>query len=1010
MNVRKQSVCGLFTFILCCSCVMVSSAVTKKVRPPLVEEVGRRKLEKQTHCQFGNNTYELEERWRPDLGPPFGMLYCMRCECIPVQRKRRIMSKVRCKNIKNDCPKPTCDDPVLLPQRCCKTCPGEDYADLEEDIATRKLESEDEDKILKEYTALLTGKILVPRVSVSGEAVSRATVAGAARGYFVFTKRDLHYTINYRGIPRPASVRFTNEEGNILEEHEIPIAPHHVQGSKVCGVWRRVPKVYRRLLQKEKLIFILVTSSHADGIVGGRIMKHNSINTEAYGTLLLPSIKSGDLANETQGTGGMANIFPVTDSIHVSLGFNGIFTAEDIRDVPLIVSLFYEDMDGKLLPISESLISLPKVHPHYNSATVKLDLAPHLQERLSSGKFELRISSKDGQRLQSGRIMPKVTCNVFEAVITPTEIIDTSKDPITGFIILDIGSEGFINYKLHVSDPSIESATIRLETKVETPNGTGMRVLQQVSQNLTNSWGNGTFSRRSIQEMEMMLSDDLVVTVLADTPNTVVHSATPEYRSSIIHRPFPPLPESLGRSSRVTRSDKVRMQLRGQVHQRLYTDALINEMPILLTGGNTTAGGIAWLSIDKDCILHYQVYLTGLDARERHLLELLQVRPGKYHHPLQRVLKKFEGEQVMVEDLAEDLDGRSLAFIQQGYTYLVVTSKLNSKAKAVELRAKINELYTPPNCLPSYDASSKTRSGNTYQDGYNDVYGTDLRNTCEYEGTIYDDGDHWKGEHEECTMCSCQRGRVVCERTICPKPLCNNPMTMEGECCPFCPSNSNGSSEVDVHKGERYCFFDKKYRPAGIRWHPYVPPFGFSKCSLCTCDPKTLTVKCDRITCPALTCAEKDAYREQDNDCCKKCPNSVLTKAIVIIPPSVGHLGDQSGEKSTVKEILNAGGCKFRGQVHRNGDEWHPTIEPYGAEKCVKCHCKDGRAKCKRKKCPKESCPVKVPGEDGCCDRCIDSVSESSSRSAEGPSKGKRRRKERERRHRKVRQPKEKQN
>ncbi|KFM78472.1 Dorsal-ventral patterning protein Sog, partial [Stegodyphus mimosarum] len=50
------------------------------------------------------------------------MLYCMRCECIPVQRKRRIMSRVRCKNIKNDCPKPTCEDPVLLPQRCCKTC------------------------------------------------------------------------------------------------------------------------------------------------------------------------------------------------------------------------------------------------------------------------------------------------------------------------------------------------------------------------------------------------------------------------------------------------------------------------------------------------------------------------------------------------------------------------------------------------------------------------------------------------------------------------------------------------------------------------------------------------------------------------------------------------------------------------------------------------------------------------------------------------------------------------
>lgn len=42
-----------------------------------------------------------------------------------VQKKRRIVARVQCKNIKNECPKPTCDEPVLLPGRCCKTCPGD---------------------------------------------------------------------------------------------------------------------------------------------------------------------------------------------------------------------------------------------------------------------------------------------------------------------------------------------------------------------------------------------------------------------------------------------------------------------------------------------------------------------------------------------------------------------------------------------------------------------------------------------------------------------------------------------------------------------------------------------------------------------------------------------------------------------------------------------------------------------------------------------------------------------
>ena len=40
-------------------------------------------------------------------------------------KKKRIVGRVRCKNIKTECPKPTCMDPVLLPGRCCKVCPGQ---------------------------------------------------------------------------------------------------------------------------------------------------------------------------------------------------------------------------------------------------------------------------------------------------------------------------------------------------------------------------------------------------------------------------------------------------------------------------------------------------------------------------------------------------------------------------------------------------------------------------------------------------------------------------------------------------------------------------------------------------------------------------------------------------------------------------------------------------------------------------------------------------------------------
>lgn len=80
-------------------------------------------------CQFGTQFRELGSTWFADLGPPFGVMYCLRCECVPIHKKRRIVARVQCKNIKNECPKPTCENPILLPGRCCKTCAGDNTSE-----------------------------------------------------------------------------------------------------------------------------------------------------------------------------------------------------------------------------------------------------------------------------------------------------------------------------------------------------------------------------------------------------------------------------------------------------------------------------------------------------------------------------------------------------------------------------------------------------------------------------------------------------------------------------------------------------------------------------------------------------------------------------------------------------------------------------------------------------------------------------------------------------------------
>lgn len=37
-----------------------------------------------SECQFGKGIKELGSTWYADLGPPFGVMYCIKCECVPV--------------------------------------------------------------------------------------------------------------------------------------------------------------------------------------------------------------------------------------------------------------------------------------------------------------------------------------------------------------------------------------------------------------------------------------------------------------------------------------------------------------------------------------------------------------------------------------------------------------------------------------------------------------------------------------------------------------------------------------------------------------------------------------------------------------------------------------------------------------------------------------------------------------------------------------------------------------
>uniref|UniRef100_A0A672SWU0 VWFC domain-containing protein n=1 Tax=Sinocyclocheilus grahami TaxID=75366 RepID=A0A672SWU0_SINGR len=112
-------------WILGCACI--ASALGSRLKTPALPiqpETEPMMSKGLSGCSFGGRFYSLEDTWHPDLGEPFGVMHCVMCHCEP-QRSRRgkVFGKVSCRNMKQDCPDPTCDDPVLLPGHCCKTCP-----------------------------------------------------------------------------------------------------------------------------------------------------------------------------------------------------------------------------------------------------------------------------------------------------------------------------------------------------------------------------------------------------------------------------------------------------------------------------------------------------------------------------------------------------------------------------------------------------------------------------------------------------------------------------------------------------------------------------------------------------------------------------------------------------------------------------------------------------------------------------------------------------------------------
>ena len=132
----------------------------------------------------------------------------------------------------------------------------------------------------------------------SSSANLRANIVASAR--FTFTKRSLFYSVYASGSglgtlanARPRALQFLDRNGSIVEEQAVRPSGSIYQNStgKVCGVWRRIGREYRRQLRDGKLYVAVVWE---DGLaVAGKIHKFKSLPSELYSVLLEPAAIEG---------------------------------------------------------------------------------------------------------------------------------------------------------------------------------------------------------------------------------------------------------------------------------------------------------------------------------------------------------------------------------------------------------------------------------------------------------------------------------------------------------------------------------------------------------------------------------------------------------------------------------------------------------------------------------------------------------------------------------------------
>ncbi|XP_053160350.1 chordin isoform X2 [Hemicordylus capensis] len=814
-------------------------------------------------CSFGGRFYALEDTWHPDLGDPFGIMHCVVCSCEPQRNRRgKPTGKVSCKNIKHDCPTPMCNDAVLLPGHCCRTClkatPSipekrpeplfdnlEYFQDKEDDLhrnyndrAYLSVEDLARDESRTDFVALLTGG-LEPWMPVT---------SAVAKARFTLVRSSLLFSIHYERLGQPIRVRFTEPDGTVLSEQPVQKGASP-QDQMICGMWRNVQKSSIRLLKMDQLRVSLVTKSHPAGEVRGKIIKHRALFAETFSSILT----SVDPAHVGMGGIAMLTLSDTENNLHFVLVTKGLLESAGSPWIPLRVQILHQET-----VLREVLANVTQQDPDF--AEVLTGLSSQEMLWLAQGHLRITAEVEDGSRHQiAGRITIRRSCDTIQSVLCGGDALIPTQTGAVGSAKLTLHMNGTLEYQVQVAGTGSEVIGVTLETKPRRRNR--RNILYDMTHSYRDGMVTGIWEEANGRDAHMLLQNELFLNV-----------ATRDFEEG---------------------------ELRGQISTLLYSGLLARdrELPLPLAGQfisppvRTGSAGHAWVSLDDHCHLHYEIVVAGLGRADdgtvsAHLhgfaeLGELQERSSREH---KRLLRGFYGTEA--QGVVKDLDRDMLYHLAQGTAFLQVSTKANPRG---ELRGKKRTVICDPvlcqplncsqlvhledRCCPVCEEKKQILEGQRAERARDSSEG------CYFDGdkTWRGAGTHWHPVVPpfgliKCAICTCKgtTGEVHCEKVQCPRLTCSNPIRASpSDCCKQCPAperSPSALSDMMQADGPRACKFGRQWYMHNESWHPTVPPFGEMKCITCWC--VSGETHCQRQECSPASCSGEG---KKEDSCCSTC-------------------------------------------------------------------------------------------------------------------------------------------